>query len=78
VRQGDNVALLQYNGPEMLESMFAFIIANTGAKATILSPEFNQDVLSIRDRIPGGALSWPNIHVRSNTYDSWGKALSGY
>jgi len=73
IGQGDNVALLQYNYPEMLESMFAcfkagcgavpinfrlhpseyaFIIDHSEAKAVILSPEFNEDVLLIRDRIP--------------------------
>ena len=73
IGQGDNVALLQYNYPEMLESMFAcfkagcgavpinfrlhpseyaFIIDHSEAKAVILSPEFNEDVLGIRDRIP--------------------------
>jgi acyl-CoA synthetase (AMP-forming)/AMP-acid ligase II len=73
IGQGDNVALLQYNYPEMLESMFAcfkagcgavpinfrlhpseyaFIIDHSEAKAVILSPEFNEDVPRIRDRIP--------------------------
>jgi len=72
VRQGDNVALLQYNYPEMLESMFAcfkagcgavpinwrlhpnefaFIIDHSEAKAVILSPEFNESILDIRERI---------------------------
>jgi acyl-CoA synthetase (AMP-forming)/AMP-acid ligase II len=70
---GDNVALLQYNYPQMLESMFggfkagcgavpinwrlhpkefAFIIDHSEAEAVILSPEFNEAVLEIRDRIP--------------------------
>jgi acyl-CoA synthetase (AMP-forming)/AMP-acid ligase II len=31
VKQGDNVALLQYNCPEMLESMFACFKAGNGA-----------------------------------------------
>jgi len=73
IGRGDNVALLQYNYPEMLESMFAcfkagcgavpinfrlhpseyaFIIDHSEAKAAILSAEFNEDVLGIRDRIP--------------------------
>jgi acyl-CoA synthetase (AMP-forming)/AMP-acid ligase II len=73
VTQGDNVALLQYNYPEMLESMFAsfkagcgavpinfrlhpnefaFIIDHSNAKAVIVSPEFNEAIISIRDRIP--------------------------
>ena len=73
VRQGENVALLQYNCPEMLESMFAcfkaglgavpinfrlhptefaYIIANSEARAIILSPEFNEAVLDTRKEIP--------------------------
>jgi acyl-CoA synthetase (AMP-forming)/AMP-acid ligase II len=73
VRQGDKVALLQYNYPEMLESMFAcfkagygavpinwrlhpnefsFIIDHSEAQAVILSPEFNETVLHIRESIP--------------------------
>ena len=73
IGRGDNVALLQYNYPEMLESMFAcfkagcgavpinfrlhpseyaFIIDHSEAKAVILSPEFNEGLLAIRDRIP--------------------------
>ncbi|UCF57347.1 MAG: long-chain fatty acid--CoA ligase [Deltaproteobacteria bacterium] len=73
VRQGDNVALLQYNYPQMLESMFAcfkagcgavpinwrlhpnefsFIIDHSEAKAVILSPEFNESIIDIRERIP--------------------------
>ncbi len=71
--RGDNVALLQQNYPEMLESLFAafkagcgavpinwrlhpnefaFIIDHSEAKAVILSPEFNESIMDIRDRIP--------------------------
>ncbi len=74
MNQGDNVALLQHNYPEMLESMFAcfkagygavpinwrlhpkevsFIIDHSQAKAVILSPEFNEAILHIREEIPG-------------------------
>lgn len=73
IQKGDRVALLQYNYPETLESMFAcfktgccavpinfrlhpneysFIIDHSEAKAVILSPEFNQAIMGIRDRIP--------------------------
>ncbi len=73
IGQGDHVALLQYNYPETLESMFAcfkagcavvpinfrlhpseyaFIIDHSEAQAVILSEEFNDGVLAIRDRIP--------------------------
>jgi acyl-CoA synthetase (AMP-forming)/AMP-acid ligase II len=73
LKQGDNVALLQYNYPEMLESMFAcfkagcgavpinwrlhpkefaFIMDHSQAKAAVLSPEFNEAILEVRDRIP--------------------------
>jgi len=73
IRQGDNIALVQYNYPEMLESMFAcfkvgcgavpinfrlhpnefaFIIDHSESKALILSPEFNDAIIDIRDRIP--------------------------
>jgi acyl-CoA synthetase (AMP-forming)/AMP-acid ligase II len=72
IRQGDNVAILQYNYPETLESLFgcfkagcgtvpinfrlhpkefAFIIDHSQARAVILSPEFNEPVTEIRDRI---------------------------
>jgi acyl-CoA synthetase (AMP-forming)/AMP-acid ligase II len=74
IGRGDHVALLQYNYPETLESMFAcfkagcavvpinfrlhpneyaFIVDHSEAKALILSGEFNDDVLAIRDRIRG-------------------------
>jgi acyl-CoA synthetase (AMP-forming)/AMP-acid ligase II len=74
IKQGDNVALVQYNYPEMLESIFAcfkagcgtvpinwrlhpnefaFIIDHSQAKAVIVSPEFNEAIIGIRDRIPG-------------------------
>jgi acyl-CoA synthetase (AMP-forming)/AMP-acid ligase II len=74
VGRGDHVALLQYNYPETLESMFAcfkagcgvvpinfrlhpneygFILDHSESKAVILSGEFNDGVLAIRDRIPG-------------------------
>ena len=73
VQQGDNVAVLMYNRPEMLESMFAcfkagcgvipinfrlhpkefaFIIDHSEAKAVIVSPEFNEAIIGIRDQIP--------------------------
>jgi acyl-CoA synthetase (AMP-forming)/AMP-acid ligase II len=73
MKQGDNVALLQYNCPEMLESMFAcfkaglgavpinwrlhpkefaFIIDHSEAKGVIVSEEFNESILEIRDQIP--------------------------
>jgi len=73
IKQADNIALLQYNYPEMLESMFAcfkagcgavpinfrlhpnefsFIIDHSEAKAVIISPEFNEAIVDIRDRIP--------------------------
>ena len=73
VKQGDNVAVLQYNYPETLESIFAclkagcgvvpinfrlhpkefaFIIDHSEAKAVILSSEFNNAVLGVRDHIP--------------------------
>ena len=74
IKQGDNVALVQYNYPEMLESIFAcfkagygtvpinfrlhpsefaFIIDHSEAKAVIVSPEFNEAIIGIWDRIPG-------------------------
>jgi acyl-CoA synthetase (AMP-forming)/AMP-acid ligase II len=73
VRPGENVALLQYNCPEMLETLFAcfkagfgavpinfrlhpeeyaYIINHSEAKAVVLTGEFNEAVLEIRDRIP--------------------------
>ena len=73
IQQGDNVAVLQYNYPETLESIFAcfkagygavpinfrlhpkefaFIIDHSEAKAVILSPEFNEAIIGIRDRVP--------------------------
>jgi acyl-CoA synthetase (AMP-forming)/AMP-acid ligase II len=73
IKQGDNVALVQYNYPETLESIFAcfkagygavpinfrlhpnefaFIIDHSQARAVILSPEFNEAIVDIRDRIP--------------------------
>ena len=73
IQQGDNVAILQYNYPETLESIFAcfkvgcgavpinfrlhpnefaFIIDHSEAKAVILSPEFNEAIIGIRERIP--------------------------
>lgn len=73
IRYGDNVAILQHNYPETLESIFgcfklgcgavpinwrlhpkefAFIIDHAEAKAVILSPEFRQPLMEIRDRIP--------------------------
>ena len=73
IQRGDNVAVLQYNYPETLESIFAcfkagccavpinfrlhpkefaFIIDHSEAKAVILSSEFNESIMEIRDRIP--------------------------
>ena len=73
IQQGDNVAILQYNYSETLESIFAcfkvgcgavpinfrlhpnefaFIIDHSEAKAVILSPEFNEAIIGIRERIP--------------------------
>ena len=73
IRQGDNIALLQYNYPEMLETLFAcfkagcaavpmnwrlhpnefaFIIDHSEAKAVIISPEFNEALMDLKDRIP--------------------------
>ena len=73
IKQGDNIAVLQYNYPETLESIFAcfktgcgavpinfrlhpkefaFIIDHSEARAVILSPEFNEAIIDIRDRIP--------------------------
>ena len=73
IRQGDNITVLQYNYPEMLESLFAcfklgcgavpinfrlhpkecaFIIDHSESKAVILSHEFNEAVMEIRDDIP--------------------------
>jgi len=73
LRKGDNVALLQYNYPETLESMFAcfkaglaavpinwrlhpkefaFIMDHSESKAAIISPEFNESILGVRNRIP--------------------------
>jgi acyl-CoA synthetase (AMP-forming)/AMP-acid ligase II len=73
VKQGDNVAVLQYNYPETLESIFAcfkagcgavpinfrlhpkefaFIIDHSDARTVILSAEFNEAVLDIRESIP--------------------------
>ena len=73
IRQGDNVAVLMHNCPEMLESMFAgfkagcgvipinfrlhpkeyaFIIKHSEAKAVIVSPEFNEEIIKICDLFP--------------------------
>jgi len=73
IKQGDNIAILQYNYPETLESIFAcfkagcgalpvnfrlhpkefaFIIDHSEAKAVILSSEFNEAIVDIRERIP--------------------------
>ena len=73
VRQGDNVAVLMYNCPEMLESMFAcfkagcgtipinfrlhprefaFIINHSEAKVVIISPEFSEAIIDLRDDMP--------------------------
>ena len=73
IQQGDNVAVLMYNCPEMLESMFAgfkagcgvipinfrlhpkeyaFIIKHSEAKAVIVSPEFNEEIIKICAHFP--------------------------
>ena len=73
VQQRDNVAVLMYNCPQMLEAMFAgfkagfgvvpinfrlhpkefaFIIDHSQAKVVIVSPEFNEAIMDIRDQIP--------------------------
>ncbi len=73
LKQGENVALLQFNYPEMLEATlacfkagygavpinwrlhpkeFSFIIEHSEAKAVILSPEFNESIMDIRESIP--------------------------
>jgi acyl-CoA synthetase (AMP-forming)/AMP-acid ligase II len=73
IKRGQNVALLQYNYPGMLEAMFAcfkagcgavpinwrlhpkefsFIIDHSEAEAVILSPEFNDSIRGVRERIP--------------------------
>lgn len=73
LKQGDNVAILQYNYPETYESLFAcfknglgavpinfrlhpkeisFIVDHSESRAVILSSEFNDSILAVRDRIP--------------------------
>ena len=73
IQPGDNVAVLMYNCPEMLESMFAgikagcgvvpinfrlhpkeytFIIKHSEAKAVIVSPEFNEEIIKTGDLFP--------------------------
>ena len=73
IQQGDNVAVLMYNCPQMLESMFAgfkagcgvipinfrlhpkeytFIIKHSEAKAVIVSPEFNEEIIKTGDLFP--------------------------
>jgi acyl-CoA synthetase (AMP-forming)/AMP-acid ligase II len=73
LKKGDNVALLQYNYPEMLESMFAcfkaglgavpinwrlhpkefaFIMDHSQSRAAIISREFNEAILEVRNLIP--------------------------
>lgn len=73
IRQGDNVAVLMHNCPEMLESMYAGFIAGCGvvpinfrlhpkeyasiikhseAKAVILSPEYNEEIIKTRAVFP--------------------------
>ena len=73
IQQGDNVAVLMYNCPQMLESMFAgfkagcgvipinfrlhpkeyaFIIKHSEAKAVIVSPEFNEEIIKIFAHFP--------------------------
>ena len=74
VNPADRVAILQYNCPEMLESIFAsfkaacaavpinfrlhaneyaYIIDHSQAAVVICSPEFTDDLLRVRDRLPG-------------------------
>lgn len=86
VRQGDNVALLQHNCPEMLEALFAsfklgcgvvpinwrlhpnefaFIIDHSASKCVIMSPEFNDSLLAIRDLIPKAKILITLSHVQS-------------
>ena len=73
VEQGDNVAVLMYNLPQVLESIFAcfkagcgvvpinfrlhpkefaFIIDHSESKALIISSEFNESIMGVRDRLP--------------------------
>ena len=73
VGPGHNVAILMYNRPEMLESMFAcfkagcgavpinfrlhprefaFIIDHSEASVVLVSPEFDEPIAEIRERIP--------------------------
>ncbi len=73
LKKGDNVAILQHNYPEMLESIFAcfkagfaavpinfrlhpkefaYIIDHSEARVVILSSEFNQSIMDVRDGIP--------------------------
>ncbi len=73
IRTGDNVAILQYNYPETLESIFAafkagcgavpinfrlhprefgFIIDHSESKVVIISPEFNESIMTVRDMFP--------------------------
>lgn len=73
VQKGENVAILQYNYPQTLESLFAcfkagcaavpinfrlhpnefsFIIDHSEAAAVILSQEFIEPIVSVRERIP--------------------------
>ena len=72
LKQGQNVAILQYNYPQTYESLFAcfksglgavpinfrlhpkefaFIIDHSESRAVILSPEFNDSIMEVRDRI---------------------------
>ena len=74
IRQGDNIAILQYNCPEFYETLFAcfkcgcgtipinfrlhpkefaFIIDHSEANAVVLSKEFNESILNVRELIPG-------------------------
>jgi len=73
IRKGDNVAVVTYNCPETLESLFAcfkagigscpinfrlhpkefgFIIDHCEAKAVIISEEFNESIVEVRDMMP--------------------------
>jgi len=73
IRKGENIAVLTYNYPETLESIFAcfkagigscpinfrlhpkefgFIIDHCEAKAVVISEEFNESILEVRDMMP--------------------------
>ncbi len=87
LRQGDNIALLQHNCPEMLEALFAcfklgcgavpinwrlhpnefaFIIDHSESKCVIMSAEFNDSLLAIRDLIPKAKTLIALSHVKDD------------